>query len=43
MNEKGPVLVCLKVDHPDEIPEFYTSNTREAMKRLASNLSAVPE
>ncbi|MCH8309933.1 MAG: thiamine pyrophosphate-binding protein [Chloroflexi bacterium] len=43
MNEKGPVFVCLKVNHPDEIPEFYMGNTGEAMKRLASNLSAVPE
>ena len=43
MNEKGPVFVCLKVNHPDEIPESHTGNTGKAMKRLASNLSAVPE
>ena len=40
MNEKGPVFVALKVNHPDEIPEFYMGNTAEAMKRLASNLSS---
>ena len=40
MNEKGPVFVCLKVNHPEGAPEFYTGNTGEAMKRLASNLSA---
>ena len=39
MNEKGPVFVALKVNHPDEIPEFYMGNTGEAMKRLAANLS----
>jgi hypothetical protein len=38
MNEKGPVFVCLKVNHPDDIPEFQMGNTAEAMKRLASNL-----
>ena len=40
MNEKGPVFVALKVNHPDELPEFYMGNTGEAMKRLASNLSS---
>jgi hypothetical protein len=40
MNEKGPVFVALKVNHPDEIPELYMGNTAEAMKRLASNLSS---
>jgi len=40
MNEKGPVFVALKVNHPDEIPEFYMGNTGEAMKRLAANLSS---
>jgi hypothetical protein len=38
MNEKGPVFVCLKVNHPDEIPQSQMGNTAEAMKRLASNL-----
>lgn len=39
MKEPGPVFVCLKVNHPDEAPEFYMGDTGHAMKRLASNLT----
>ena len=38
MTRKGPVFVCLKVDHPDEPPEFHMGSTRDAMKRLAAGL-----
>ncbi len=38
MNQKGPVFVCLKVDHGDEVPPFYMGNTGQAMKRLSARL-----
>ena len=38
MKKKGPVFVCLKVHHPDEIPEFAMGNTGSAMKRLSAKL-----
>ncbi len=38
MKKKGPVFVCLKVDHPDEPPEFHMGSTGAAMKRLAARL-----
>ena len=39
MSTKGPVFVCLKVDHPDQVPEFRIGSTAQAMKRLASRLA----
>ena len=39
MSAQGPVFVCLKVDHPDEVPEFYMGSTVQAMKRLATRLN----
>ena len=39
MSAKGPVFVCLKVDHPDKTPEFRVRNTARAMRNLASKLS----
>ena len=38
MSRKGPVFVCLKVDHPDAPPEFHMCSPGEAMKRLAARL-----
>ena len=48
MRKKGPVFVCLKVGHPDELPEEYfigerivlerNRNTGEAIRQLASKL-----
>ena len=39
MRKKGPVFVCLKVDHPEEPPEFHMGSTGQAMKRLSAHLS----
>ena len=39
MSAKGPVFVCLKVDHPDEVPEFHMGSTARAMRRLAFSLA----
>ena len=39
MSAKGPVFVCLKVDHPDQVPEFHMGSTARAMRRLASRLA----
>ncbi len=40
MKQQGPVFVCLKVNHGDEVPPFYMGNTGEAMKRLSAKLNA---
>ena len=40
MSAKGPVFVCLKVGHTDEVPEFHMGSTARAMRRLASRLAA---
>ena len=39
MGRKGPVFVCLKVEHGDEVPPFYVGNTGQAMKRLSLKLN----
>ncbi len=38
MNAKGPVFVCLKVSHGEELPEVYIGDTAGAMRRLADKL-----
>lgn len=38
MGKEGPVFVCLKVTHGDQIPAFYMGNTGAAMRRLAETL-----
>ena len=39
MSAKGPVFVCLKVDHRDQAPEFRMGSTAQAMRLLASRLA----
>jgi phosphonopyruvate decarboxylase len=39
MSAKGPVFVCLKVGHTDQVPEFHMGSTAQAMKRLASRIA----
>jgi hypothetical protein len=38
MKKKGPVFVCLKVAHPDEVPEFRIRKIAPEMRRLAEEL-----
>ena len=38
MSAKGPVFVCLKVSHGEELPEVYIGDTAGAMLRLADKL-----
>ena len=38
MAKKGPVFVCLKVGHSENLPEFLLGNTGASMKRLAAKL-----
>ena len=38
IKKKGPVFVCLKVMHGDDVPEFRMGNTRAAMTRLSAKL-----
>ena len=38
MRKRGPVFVCLKVSHAEEVPEFHWGNTGAAMRRLAAKL-----
>ena len=38
MRRRGPIFVGLRVNHPDEIPEFAMGNTGAAMKRLSATL-----
>ena len=38
MNMKGPVFVCLKVSHGDDVPEFRPGSTGAAMRSLAARL-----
>ncbi len=38
MTRKGPVFVCLRVNHAEDLPEFPSGSTRDAMKRLAMTL-----
>ncbi|MCI0437714.1 MAG: thiamine pyrophosphate-dependent enzyme, partial [Chloroflexi bacterium] len=38
MEKKGPVFVCLKVAHGDEVPPFYMGSTKQAMRRLSAAL-----
>ena len=38
VRKKGPVFVCLKVNHPDGVPGLYIGSTGAAMKRLAAKL-----
>lgn len=39
MRREGPVFVCLKVEHGEDVPSFYLESTREAMRRLARTLA----
>ena len=38
MDKEGPVFVCLKVYHTDEIPPFSVGDTAQAMRRLTQVL-----
>ena len=38
MRKKGPVFVCLKVSHTEEVPNDDMVRTRDAIKRLAARL-----
>ena len=38
MSARGPVFVCLKVTHGDELPEVYIGDTAGAMRRMAAKL-----
>ena len=38
MKARGPVFVCLKVTHGDELPEVYIGDTAGAMMRMAAKL-----
>ena len=38
MKQRGPVFVCLKVTHPEEMGRPRIGNTHAAMRRLASKL-----
>jgi phosphonopyruvate decarboxylase len=38
MRKDGPVFVCLKVSHGDDVPPLIVGSTGEAMKRLAEKL-----
>ena len=38
MSAKGPVFVCLKVTHGEELPEVYIGDTAGAMRRMAAKL-----
>ena len=40
MSATGPVFVSLKVNHDNEVPEFYMGNTGQAMRDLMSHLQA---
>ena len=40
MRKKGPVFICLKVDHAGSLPDAVIGNTGTAMRRLATNLLA---
>ena len=38
MAQRGPVFVCLKVDHPPEPPPFYMGKTGPVMRQLAKTI-----
>ena len=40
MEQKGPVFICLKVNHAGSLPDVVIGNTGAAMKRLAAKLQA---
>ena len=40
MGATGPVFVCLKVNHDNEVPDFYMGNTGDAMRKLMAHLQA---
>lgn len=39
LKEQGPVLVCLKISHPDNVPADYRESTSERMKILMNALN----
>ena len=40
MSATGPVFVSLKVNHDNEVPDFYMGNTGQAMRELMAHLEA---
>ena len=40
MSATGPVFVSLKVNHDNEVPEFYMGNTGKSMRELMAHLQA---
>ena len=38
MSAKGPIFVCLKVSHGEDLPEVYIGDTAGPMRRLAAKL-----
>ena len=38
LKEQGPVLVCLKISHPEDVPEDYRESTSERMRILMNVL-----
>ena len=38
LNERGPILVCLKVSHPEDVPDDYKESTSERMRVLMHTL-----
>ena len=39
LKEQGPVLVCIKISHPDNVPADYRESTSERMKILMNALN----
>ena len=40
MNATGPVFVSLKVNHDNDVPDFYMGNTGQAMRELMAHLQS---
>ena len=39
LKERGPILVCLKVSHPEDVPDDYKESTSERMRVLMHTLN----